>query len=174
MHPVIASPADIVALKDQGATFIDIRQREEWKREHIDGARSLPLDDLTAESLQLRADDTVVFYCQSGMRTRNAQEKLIAAAAPANAVIMQGGLSAWKAAGYATQVDKSQPLPLMRQVQIVAGTLALGGTLAGALLNPLFYIVPGFVGAGLLFAGISGWCGMAKLLNVMPWNKGAS
>jgi len=59
----------------------------------------------------------------------------------------------------------------MRQVQITAGALALCGTIAGALLAPVFYTIPGFVGAGLVFAGVTGWCGMARLLSVMPWNN---
>jgi hypothetical protein len=27
------------------------------------------------------------------------------------------------------------------------------------------------IGAGLIFAGLSGWCGLAKLLGAMPWNQ---
>ena len=88
-------------------------------------------------------------------------------------LIVQGGLNGWKAAGYPVITDRRQPLPLMRQVQIVAGALVFGGTLAGASLSALFYLIPAFVGAGLLFAGLTGWCGMAKLLAVMPWNKRA-
>jgi Protein of unknown function (DUF2892) len=30
-----------------------------------------------------------------------------------------------------------------------------------------------FVGAGLVFAGVSDWCGMARLLALMPWNRRA-
>lgn len=67
---------------------------------------------------------------------------------------MRCGLNAWKAAVYTVQVDSRQPLPLMRQVQITAGALALCGTVAGTMLNPAFYIISGFVGTGLMFAGI--------------------
>ena len=59
----------------------------------------------------------------------------------------------------------------MRQVQIAAGSLVLLGVLLGFLWRPEFYALSGFIGAGLLFAGITGWCGMAKLLVVMPWNR---
>jgi len=62
-------------------------------------------------------------------------------------------------------------LDVMRQVQVTAGSLVLIGVLLGAFLNPWFLILSGFVGSGLMFAGLSGWCGMAKLLGNMPWNK---
>ena len=98
-------------------------------------------------------------------------EKLSQFVYPAQALIMQGGLNAWKAAGYPVIVDRRQPLPLMRQVQIAAGALALGGSLGGLFLTSVLYVIPGFVGAGLMLAGMTGWCGMAKLLAVMPWNR---
>jgi len=59
----------------------------------------------------------------------------------------------------------------MRQVQIAAGALVLCGTLAGTLFNPMFCVIPAFTGTGLIFAGITGICGMAKLLAIMPWNR---
>ncbi|MFT4272849.1 MAG: rhodanese family protein [Pantoea sp.] len=173
MPATFATPAEINALSDH-AMLIDIRGQDEWRREHISGARSLPVEGITPGCLskeELSQIDTVIFHCQSGMRTEQYQAQLIAAVHPAKVLIMQGGLNAWKSAGYPVITDRRQPLPLMRQVQISAGVLALGGTLAGAALAPEFYIIPGFVGAGLLFAGVTGWCGMAKLLAVMPWNK---
>ncbi|WP_370515216.1 DUF2892 domain-containing protein [Erythrobacter sp. THAF29] len=62
----------------------------------------------------------------------------------------------------------------MRQVQIAAGILILVGVVLGTLTSPLWYGLSGFVGAGLLFAGVTGWCGMANLLSLMPWNRRAS
>ena len=105
------------------------------------------------------------------MRTETNADKLAAAVQPAQAKVMQGGINGWKKAGFNTVVDKKQPFPLMRQVQIAAGSLVLGGTLLGLFAAPGFFAVPLFVGCGLIFAGVSGWCGMAKLLAVMPWNK---
>jgi rhodanese-related sulfurtransferase len=168
------SPAEVKALLERQVMMIDIRDRDEWDREHIPAARCMPLANITPDCLSeeaLSQTDTVVFHCQSGIRTEQSKEQLKASVHPASALIMQGGLNAWKAAGYKVIIDHRQPFPLMRQVQITAGTLILGGTLAGALLTPLIYIIPGFVGAGLIFAGVSGWCGMAKLLSVMPWNR---
>lgn len=85
--------------------------------------------------------------------------------------MLEGGLANWKRAGLPTVQDKAQPRPLMQQVQIVAGSLVLLGVVLGYLLNPAFFLLSGFVGAGLLFAGLSGWCGMALLLAKMPWNR---
>ncbi|MEH0100947.1 thiosulfate sulfurtransferase YgaP, partial [Escherichia coli] len=79
----------------------------------------------------------------------------------------------WKKAGLPVAVNKSQPLPLMRQVQIAAGGLILIGVVLGYTVNSGFFLLSGFVGAGLLFAGISGFCGMARLLDKMPWNQRA-
>ena len=87
--------------------------------------------------------------------------------------ILEGGLDAWKKAGLPVTLDRSQPIDIIRQVQIVAGSLVLSGVVLGALVAPGFYALSGFVGAGLLFAGISGFCGMARLLAVMPWNRRA-
>ena len=68
-------------------------------------------------------------------------------------------------------VDSGQPIEIMRQVQITAGSLVLLGVILGTWVAPAFYGLSAFVGAGLMFAGISGWCGMAKILAVMPWNR---
>ncbi|EOC1311513.1 rhodanese-like domain-containing protein [Cronobacter turicensis] len=174
MSSIFITPAEVHALSGRRIMLIDIRGQEEWRREHLADARSLPLEQIQPGCFDkdaLAQTDMVIFHCQSGMRTEKARQQLIAAAHPADVRIMQGGLNAWKAAGLPVITDSRQPLPLMRQVQIVAGALALCGTLAGATITPAFYIIPAFVGAGLMFAGITGWCGMAKLLAVMPWNK---
>ena len=67
--------------------------------------------------------------------------------------------------------DRRQPLELQRQVQIGAGSLAFGGTLLGLLISPWFLVVPLFVGGGLILAGVTGFCGMARLLARAPWNR---
>ena len=77
--------------------------------------------------------------------------------------ILEGGLDAWKKAGLPVTLDRNQPIDIIRQVQIVAGSLVLSGVVLGALVAPGFYALSGFVGAGLLFAGVSGFCGMARL-----------
>lgn len=88
--------------------------------------------------------------------------------------MVEGGIQGWKQAGLQTVEDKTQPLPLMRQVQIAAGLLILCGVVLGYSVSDGFFLLSGFVGAGLLFAGVTGFCGMARLLKVMPWNRRTS
>ncbi len=173
MHYTSISPHDARIQQQQGVPLIDIRQPDEFRREHLPDALSLPLDDLLAGkrlSTEVAAQ-TVIFHCQSGMRTQKNVEALMQAAAPAQVLLLEGGLANWKRSGLPTVQDKAQPRPLMQQVQIVAGSLVLLGVVLGYLLNPAFFLLSGFVGAGLLFAGLSGWCGMALLLAKMPWNR---
>lgn len=166
------SPAAALALIEQGASLIDIRDADEYAREHIPAAQLLPLAALEqGATLQAGADEVVIFHCQSGNRTRNHLSKLIAAAAPAQVKVVEGGIEAWRKAGLATVEDKSQPLPLMRQVQIAAGVLILLGVVLGYSVSSAFFLLSAFVGAGLTLAGVTGFCGMARLLAIMPWNR---
>ncbi|MHA0954909.1 rhodanese family protein [Enterobacter ludwigii] len=169
----LISPQQANALVAEGAKLIDIRDPDEYAREHIPAARSVPLDTLPG-GLETHAGETVIFHCQSGTRTSSNAARLAQAAAPAQAFIVEGGIQGWKQAGLITQEDTSQPLPLMRQVQIAAGLLTLCGVVLGFTLSSGFFLLSGFVGAGLLFAGLTGFCGMARLLKVMPWNRRTS
>ena len=154
------------------ATLIDIREADEHAREHIAGALSLPLSAIDRGALHLEAGRTAVFHCKSGMRTKANCSRLFAHV-EGEAYVLEGGLEGWKQAGLETVKDERAPLELQRQVQIAAGGLILLGLVLGLLLGPAWFGLSGFVGAGLMFAGISGWCGMAKLLAVMPWNRTA-
>jgi rhodanese-related sulfurtransferase len=108
------------------------------------------------------------------MRTSGNAPKLAACAGGAQAFIVEGGLDAWRKAGLPVQEDRRQPIEVMRQVQIAAGSLVLLGVLLGAFVAPGFYALSGFVGAGLVFAGVSGSCALASLLRAMPWNRAAA
>jgi rhodanese-related sulfurtransferase len=87
---------------------------------------------------------------------------------------LTGGIDGWAAAGLPVEVDRAQPIEIMRQVQIAAGVLVLTGVVLGLLVSPGFFGLSAFVGAGLTFAGVTGWCGMARLLGLMPWNRAAA
>ncbi|HBM2890767.1 TPA: rhodanese family protein [Klebsiella oxytoca] len=166
------SPAEARALIDRGARLVDIRDADEYAREHIPGAQLVPLETLNkGAALHASHEETIVFHCQAGSRTQNNAARLAASAAPAQARLLAGGIQAWKAAGLPVEEDKSQPLPLMRQVQIAAGVLILLGVALGYTVNSGFFLLSAFVGAGLAFAGITGFCGMARLLALMPWNR---
>jgi len=174
MTPESVSPQEAKKLIEQGAVLIDIRERVEYLREHIPHALSLPLTDITAGKTVPGAErQPVIFHCLAGMRTVQNANALTKAASPAPVLLMAGGINAWKSAGLPTIEDRKQPLPVMRQVQIVAGTLILAGVVLGYTVDSRLFLLSGFVGAGLLFAGLSGLCGMASLLLKMPWNKPA-
>ncbi len=87
------------------------------------------------------------------------------------ALVLEGGVDAWAAAGLPVDEDKKQPIEIMRQVQIAAGGLVLAGVVLGLLVHPVFFGLSAFVGAGLAFAGLTGFCGMARLLASAPWNR---
>lgn len=162
------SPTNARTAIAAGARLIDIRNADEHAREHIPGAENVPLDHID----ELPRDGRpVLFHCKSGMRTSANATRLAAAAGDVPAYILAGGIDGWRDAGETVIVDRSQPLEIMRQVQISAGALVLTGVLLGLFVAPGFLGLSAFVGAGLMFAGITGWCGMATLLRLMPWNR---
>ncbi|WP_039057084.1 rhodanese family protein [Enterobacter sp. Bisph1] len=173
MRYTLITPKEARTQQQNGAPVVDIRQPDEFRREHLPDAVSLPLDELLAGKAvsQAASAQTVIFHCQSGMRTQQNADALVRAASPANVLIIEGGLNNWKQEKLPTVEDKRQPRPLMQQVQIVAGSLILLGVVLGYAVDIRFFLLSGFVGAGLLFAGLSGWCGMALLLAKMPWNR---
>jgi rhodanese-related sulfurtransferase len=164
------SAARAAELVRKGAVLIDIREADEHARERIPGARHHALSRIDAES-PARAGDVLVFHCRSGARTKGNAARLSAASKTCETYILEGGLDAWKKAGLPVTLDRSQPIDIIRQVQIVAGSLVLLGVVLGAFVAPGFYALSGFVGAGLVFAGTTGFCGMARLLVLMPWNR---
>ncbi|OWT60146.1 rhodanese family protein [Candidimonas nitroreducens] len=166
------TPEAAQALLDQGAVLVDIRGADEYARERIGKARHIPMQQLAGGAQRLDGATAVIFHCRSGARTR-ANAQALQACAKCDAYMLEGGLDAWKKAGLPLEIDKSRPLELQRQVQIAAGSIVLLGAILGAVASPWFHLLSAFVGAGLVFAGISGFCGMARVLTKMPWNREA-
>jgi rhodanese-related sulfurtransferase len=152
------------------AIIVDVREPAEHRAEHIPGSRLVPLSRFEPAQVPREEGKTVVLHCKSGRRSATALQRL-QAAGRADVVHMEGGIEAWKAAGGQTVRGASAPIDVMRQTQIVIGTFVLAGVLLGVLVSPWFLILSGFMGAGLIFAGASGWCGMAMLIARMPWNR---
>lgn len=162
-------------LAAQAAVLVDIREADEFARLHVAGAHSMPLSQLGAAHVRLDPARDVVFTCRSGMRTAANCAQLADAVAPGRtAFVLEGGIDGWAAAGLPLNRNTNAPLEMNRQVMIAAGLLVLAGVLLGALVAPAWFGLAGFVGAGLTFAGISGFCGMARLLALAPWNRAAS
>jgi len=145
--------------------LIDVRTPAEFGEVHIAGSTLMPLDRLDPAEITGPA----VLVCRSGKRAEQARQKL-AAAGCEHLAVLEGGVTAWEQAGLPVQRGKAV-LSLERQVRIAAGLLVLTGVGLGTWVHPGFYGLAAFVGAGLTFAGITDWCGMAMLLAKMPWNQ---
>ncbi len=169
LHEIDAST--LQQWREQPKTLlIDIREPGEHRRENIPGSLLMPLSRFDPSRMTQYKNRRIVLYCQSGNRSSQALQKLQTADFQ-DVFQLKGGLPTWKQAGYDTQEDKNAPISLMRQVQIVAGSLVLIGTLLGAFVSPWFLLLSGFVGAGLTFAGITDTCLMARLLAKLPYNQ---
>ncbi|SBO42736.1 rhodanese-like domain-containing protein [Cyanobium sp. NIES-981] len=158
--------ADRLAAK--AVHVIDVREPVEYASGHIAGSVNVPLAQLTRTELP---GGPLVLVCHSGNRSSRGLGQLLEQGHPAPVMDLEGGIPAWQQAGFPLQRRAGAPLPLMRQVQIAAGSLVLLGVILSQTLAPGWIWLSGFVGAGLVFAGISGFCGMARLLAAMPWNR---
>ncbi|MDX1335304.1 MAG: rhodanese-like domain-containing protein [Gammaproteobacteria bacterium] len=173
------SPQSLDSLlnREGPATLIDVRTPAEYRAGHAKGAISIPLDDLQPEKLsgllgdkRLGHEQPLFLTCQSGIRAGKAAERLKAAGFT-NLFLLQGGTQAWNRAGLPMQRCGSA-MSLERQVQIVIGMLLVLKVFFGFTVNELFFAAIPIIGAGLIVAGITRWCGMARLIAMMPWNQG--
>jgi len=166
----IDAPTLYQRLQDNSVILVDVREPSEFRGEHIAGAACVPLSQFNPSQIPAGGDRLVVLYCQSGNRTKEAARQLFASGWDA-VTHLGGGILEWKKSNYPTVVDRNAPISLMRQVQLIAGSLILAGTLLGALVSPWFLLLSGFVGAGLTIAGATGTCMMARLLSRLPYNQ---
>lgn len=165
--------ADAHDREPSGAQIVDVRTPSEFEAAHIAGSKLAPLDALDPDHVKsaFRNEEPVYVVCKSGNRAKQAIEKLQAAGCE-NAVLVEGGITAWEQHDLPLNRGR-ETMSLERQVRIAAGLLIFAGTLL-ALLNPWFLIIPGFVGAGLAFAGITDSCAMGMLIAKAPWNRRGS
>ena len=165
------TPTELNSRLARGERFqlIDVRSPQEYAEGHIPGAMNLPMEQAEARIDDLQRHDPVVLVCQSGHRAGMTCELL--KAHHSGLVVLEGGTKAWLDADLPVVKTASTRLPLMRQVQIGAGSLILIGTLLSLLVNPAWIGLAMFAGAGLFVAGTTGFCGMAVLLEKMPWNR---
>ncbi|MDB6080270.1 MAG: ygaP 2 [Akkermansiaceae bacterium] len=159
---------------DPALPVIDVRTPLEFDETHLARSRNLPLDRLSPRDLleqqALPVDAPIYLLCRSGQRATKAAERLEAAGFQ-HATVVTGGILAWEQAGLPVTRGESKVISLERQVRIGAGSLVFIGVLLGWFVHPGFFGLSGFVGAGLVFAGISDWCGMGLLLAKAPWNQ---
>jgi rhodanese-related sulfurtransferase len=153
--------------------LIDVRAPFEFQEIHVQNARNIPLDQLDPLALmQARnglANEPLYVICRSGGRGRQACERFHKAGYT-NVINIEGGTTACVEAGLPI-VRGKKVMSLERQVRIAAGSFVLIGIILGWFVHPVFYGLSGFVGAGLIFAGVTDTCGMGMLLARMPWNR---
>jgi rhodanese-related sulfurtransferase len=153
------------------AVLVDVREPDERAREWIPGSVAMPLSGFDATKLRGLSAARIVFHCRGGQRSMQACRAAVAAApAGVEVLSLRGGIEAWKSAGLAVQTGVGPRMSVMRQTQLVIGLVVAAGTALGFFVHPALLILPAFMGAGLIFAGASGTCGLAMLLARMPWN----
>lgn len=150
--------------------LLDVRTDVEFAEQRVPGSRHIQLDRLADHCGNLDTSAHYSLLCLGGKRAEQAS-KILAEKGFGNLTVIEGGLTAWQAAGLPVEISARKTLPLMRQVQLTIGVLSLTGSLLAIFINPLFAILPAFLGAGLTLAGSTGWCGLAILLSRMPWNR---
>lgn len=166
------SPAELRRRLDSGRdVVVDVRTPAEFEAEHIAGSYNVPLDLLQEHTQDLveRLGGHVVLVCQSGSRACTAQDRL-AEAGFTSAQVLEGGLSAYAAAGGAV-VRRGSRWSMDRQVRLTAGSIALAGAVASQLGPRRLGLVPAAIGAGLSWSAVSNTCAMAAVLAKMPWNR---
>ena len=162
-----------ILTENESVGVLDVRTPAEFAAVHVPQAVNIPLDELDPANLHTSGrfpnDQPVYFLCQSGGRATRAAEKF-AQLGYQQAIVVEGGTSAWEDAGLPV-TRGAGVIGLERQVRIAAGSLVLAGVILSYAVHPWFIGLSAFVGAGLVFAGVTDWCGMGLLLAKAPWNQ---
>ncbi len=174
MATITVSELQKILQDNKTQNLIDVRTPVEYSEVHVEAAKNVPLDILNPgelhETHRLSIEKPVYILCRSGQRATKAADQLAKAGFP-NSVVVEGGTQAWIDAGLPVTRGHAKVISLERQVRIAAGAIVLGGVLLARFVNPHFIWLSGFVGAGLIFAGITDWCGMGLLIAKAPWNR---
>lgn len=168
------SPSELGDLVKSGRSVhvIDVRTPLEFREVHATCAKNVPLDKLDPSEISKTrngSNESLYVICKSGARGKQACEKLIASG-QSNVVNVEGGTMAWEQAGLPV-VRGKKAMSLERQVRIAAGSIVFVGVLLSYFVHPYFIWLSGFIGAGLVFAGITDTCGMGMVIAKMPWNQ---
>jgi len=172
------SPSRLAELCKNGGTIdlIDVRTPREFEEIRIEFARNLPLEHLDVESLvkerEGKADGPLYVICKSGTRGKAACEQFLKAGLAA-VYNVEGGTMAAAEAGLPV-VRGRKAFAVDRQMRIVAGSLVLLGAVLATFVDPLFIGLSAFIGAGLIFAGVTDICPMINLIARMPWNQAST
>jgi rhodanese-related sulfurtransferase len=174
LHQLLsAKPTNAVAAGECDTLLVDVREPAEYHAEKIENAHNVPLSQLNKEKLESLNPEQkkIIFYCQSGRRSAMACKKVKDLNTTSDVCDLTGGISAWKAEQLPVMSSPQKLLPLDRQVQLLIGSLILLGVILGYFLHPSLLLLSAMMGAGLINAGLTGWCGLARLIARLPWNQ---
>lgn len=158
-------------LSKNEAIIVDVREPGEYAAMHIAGAKLIPVGTINNDILPELNNKKLIIHCHSGRRGGTACEKLLTSNPNLDVYNLEGGIIAWEKAGFKIEKSEGGFLSIERQVQITIGSGVLIGLILGYLIHPGFLFLSAFFGGGLLFAGITGSCGLAILMGKMPWNQ---
>lgn len=169
---VTPSKARELANASTSVILLDVRTPREFSSRRAVGTRNIPLDSIpaTLAAGKLPKDATICVLCEKGGRATIAAEHLLHAG-HRNVHVVSGGTEAWALEGLPVEGSGRSSISIERQVRIGAGSFVLIGVILGFLFHPAFFVLSAFVGTGLIFAGITDWCGMGLLLAKAPWNR---
>ncbi len=153
------------------AVLVDVREPGEYAAMHIAGAKLIPLSTIGKDKLPELNNRKLIIHCHIGRRGGSACEKLLISNPNLDVYNLEGGITAWENAGFKVEKSSATFLSIERQVQITIGSGVLIGLIFGYFIHTGFLFLSAFLGAGLLFAGITGSCGLAILMSKMPWNQ---
>lgn len=159
-----------VTHSDSSAILLDVRTPSEFSARRALGARNIPLDALDTFTGSLPKNAPILLLCEKGGRAAVAATKLRGHGFE-DLHVVEGGTENWAASGLPIEGTGRKSFSIERQVRIGAGILVLTGVILGFLIHPAFFGLSAFIGAGLVFAGITDWCGMGLLLAKAPWNR---
>jgi len=168
------SPRELQQKHESGEKIhlIDVRTPVEFRETHVEFAANEPLDKLDPANIMQRhncGDRPLYVMCRSGNRAQQAIQKFRQAGYD-NVVNVDGGMLQWEEEGQPC-IRGKKAISLERQVRIVAGSIVFLGAMLGYFVNPAWVFLSAFIGAGLVFAGITDTCGMGMMLARMPWNQ---
>jgi rhodanese-related sulfurtransferase len=156
------------------AIVVDVREPAEHASSKIAGAKSIPLGNIAKSNLpEVHGSSKLVLHCQAGKRSKAACDKLMAEDPNIEIYDLEGGISAWANAGLSTLSSGRFFLPLDRQVQFAIGFMLVTASILGSVYSPSWFLLTGVIGLGLTIAGMTGFCGLARIIAIMPWNQRA-
>lgn len=158
-------------LDNNEAILIDVREPGEHSVSNIECATLIPLSGISHDKLPELNGKKLVIHCRSGMRSSNACKKLLAEDSSLELYNLDGGIMAWEKHGHSTKCSGKKLLPLDRQVQLTIGIFLIISAILTYTVSSLFILVSAFMGCGLVFAALTGTCGLGMLIAKMPWNQ---